>query len=96
MVVVVSRAAPHEKIPEWEQVLSAGAVCMNLVSATLAMGYGASWITGWSAYDERARRIIGVDASEKIAGIIYIGTPALTPPDRPRPELADIVTEWTG
>jgi nitroreductase len=96
LVVVVSCAAPHEKIPEWEQVLSAGAVCMNLVSAALAMGYGASWLTGWSAYDEKARQVLGVREAEKVAGIIYIGTPTMVPPDRPRPALGDIVTTWSA
>ncbi|GGE47773.1 nitroreductase [Agaricicola taiwanensis] len=96
LVVVVSQAAPHEKIPEWEQVLSAGAVCLNLVTAALAMGYGASWLTGWSAYDERARETLGVADGEKVAGIIYIGTFDMAPTDRPRPALADIVTAWQG
>lgn len=94
LVVVVSRAAPHDKIPEWEQVLSAGAVCMNLVTAALAMGLGASWLTGWSAYDPRARAILGVEGDEKVAGIVYLGARDLSPPDRPRPDVAAITTEW--
>jgi nitroreductase len=96
LVVVVSRAGPHEKIPEWEQVLSAGAVCMNLVTASLAMGYGASWLTGWSAYDDKARTVLGIKDGEKVAGVIHIGTSDVAPTDRPRPELTDIVTRWGG
>jgi len=92
VVAVVSRAAPHVKIPEWEQVLSAGAVCMNLVIAANAAGYATSWLTEWFAYDRRCLDALGLDPSEKIAGFIHIGLPREIPSDRPRPDLAEIVT----
>ena len=94
VVAVVSRARPHAKIPEWEQVLSAGAVCMNLVVAASALGYGAQWLTGWAAYERRALDIVGLAAHEKIAGYVHIGTPTERLSDRPRPALADIVSHW--
>lgn len=94
VIGVVSRAGPHVKIPEWEQVLSAGAVCMNMVVAANALGFGAQWLTGWAAYAPEALAGLGVGESEKVAGFIHIGTPTQTLPDRPRPELADIVTRW--
>jgi nitroreductase len=93
IVGVVSRAAPHAKIPEWEQVLSAGAACMNLVNAAHALGYGANWITGWTAYDRSCLDLLGVRAEEKVAGWIHIGTPSAALEDRPRPKLEDIVTK---
>src|SRR3989440_5058465 len=80
VVAVVSRAAPHVKIPEWEQVLSAGAAAMNLVNAVYALGYGASWITEWYAYDRRVLTALGVLPHERIVGFVHIGTPA-RPPD---------------
>src|SRR3989440_7969518 len=80
VVGVVSRAAPHIKIPEWEQVLSAGAAAMNLVNAVYALGYGASWITEWYAYDRRVLTALGVLPHERIVGFVHIGTPA-RPPD---------------
>jgi nitroreductase len=92
VVAVISTAAPHPKIPEWEQELSAGAVCMNLVTAATAMGYGASWLTGWQSYDPRFLALLGVKAGERVAGLIHIGSPKEVPADRPRPALADIVT----
>lgn len=92
IVAVVSRAGPHAKIPEWEQILSAGAVCMNLVTAAHALGYGASWVTGWPAYDRSCLDLLGVTANERVAGIIHIGTPPGSREDRPRPKLSDIVT----
>jgi nitroreductase len=92
VVAVVSRAQPHVKIPDWEQVLSAGAVCMNLLNAAAAMGFGASWITEWYAFDRRVLDILGLSAEERIAGFVHIGTPREKPSDRPRPALADIVT----
>ncbi len=92
VVAVVSRAAPHAKIPEWEQVLSAGAVCMNLSHAAFALGYAANWLTEWYAYDRRALALLGVEPQEKVAGFIHIGRPMRPPEERERPALADIVT----
>ncbi len=94
VIGVVSRAAPHVKIPEWEQVLSAGAVCQNLVIAANAMGYGASWLTQWYSYDRRVTDALGVLAHEKMAGFVHIGTPAALPADRTRPVLADLITRF--
>lgn len=95
VIAVVSRAAPHVKIPEWEQVLSAGAVCLNLVMAANAHGYASNWLTEWMAYDERAHKLLGVNPGEKIAGFIHIGSTDFPVTDRPRPALEDVVT-WVG
>ncbi|MCC6946451.1 MAG: nitroreductase [Bradyrhizobiaceae bacterium] len=92
VVGVVSRAAPHVKIPEWEQVLSAGAACMNLVTAAHALGYGANWVTGWAAYDRRCLDLLKIAPDERVAGFIHIGTPIAALEDRPRPKLDEIVT----
>jgi nitroreductase len=94
VIAVVSRAAPHIKIPEWEQVLSAGAVCMNLTVAAQALGYATTWLTEWCAYDRRFATAIGLSDHERIAGFIHIGRPKFDPQDRPRPALAEIVTRF--
>ena len=94
VIAVVSRAAPHVKIPEWEQVLSAGAAAMSLVIAAHALGFGATWITEWYAYDRSVLGALGLAPHEKIAGFVHIGRPAHAPEDRPRPALADIVTRF--
>ena len=94
VVVVVSRAAPHPKIPEWEQVLSSGNAAMNLVLAVHALGYAAQWTTGWIAYDEEAGRILGLAEGERVTAVVHIGTPTVLVTDRPRPKLADVVTHW--
>jgi nitroreductase len=96
VIAVVSRAAPHVKIPEWEQQLSAGASAMNLVNAAHAMGYAASWITEWYAYDRRVLHALGLSANERIAGFVHIGTPVKPPEDRDRPKLETIVTRYAG
>jgi nitroreductase len=93
-IVVVSCADPQAKKPEWEQVLSAGAVCMNLLTASALAGFGGVWLTGWAAYDEAAKRILGLAAGEKIAGFIHIGTEREKLQDRPRPDPAEKVTFW--
>ncbi len=94
VIAVVSRAAPHVKIPEWEQVLSAGAAAMNLVTASHALGFAANWITEWYAYDRGVLDALGLAAHEKIAGFVHIGRPAQPPEDRPRPPLSEIVTRY--
>ncbi len=95
VVAVISTAAPHVKIPEWEQQLSAGAVCLNLILAANALGYVANWLTEWFAYDQRAWPLLGVREGEKVAGFIHIGSSDFPPVERPRPDLAEIVS-WTG
>jgi nitroreductase len=94
VIAVVSRAGPHVKIPEWEQVLSAGAAAMSLVFAAHALGYGANWITEWYAYDRRVLDTLGLGPHEKIAGFVHIGTPARPAEDRARPALSEIVTRY--
>ena len=95
VIAVVSTAAPHVKIPEWEQIMSAGAVCLNLLMAANALGYSSNWLTEWFAFDEKAYPLLGVKPGEKIAGFIHIGSPQVPPTERPRPELSQIVT-WAG
>jgi nitroreductase len=95
VVAVVSRAAPHVKIPEWEQVLSSGAAAMNLVTAAHALGFAATWITEWYAYDRRVLDALGLAPNEKIAGFVHIGRAAKPPEDRPRPPLSEIVTRFS-
>lgn len=94
VVGIVSRAAPHVKIPEWEQLMSAGAVGMNLTLAANAMGYATSWLSEWYAYDRRVLEGLGLAAHEKMAGFVHIGSPSITLEDRVRPVLADIVTRF--
>lgn len=94
-IAVVSRAEDGGKIPEWEQLLSAGAVCTLMLVAAEAMGFGANWITDWYAYDKHARKALGLDKSERVAGFVYIGAAAEQPLERVRPDPADIV-EWFG
>lgn len=87
-IMVVSIPIQGHKVPLWEQQLSAGAVCMNLEHAADALGYSASWITDWYAYDPAAVALFGVQDGETIAGFIHIGTLAEPPLERPRPNMA--------
>ncbi len=94
VIAVVSGIKPHPKIPAWEQELSAGASCMNIVASASALGYGANWLSGWFAYDRDVLDGLGLAADEKIAGFIHVGTPTKPNEDRPRPVLAEIVTRF--
>ncbi|MEO9902174.1 MULTISPECIES: nitroreductase [Alphaproteobacteria] len=95
VIGVISTAAIHPKIPVWEQELSAGAVCMNLVSAASAAGYASQWLSEWYCFHETAARYLGCGEDERFAGFIHIGTPTQAPFERPRPDLADICTDWS-
>ena len=95
-VVVVSSPKPSEKIPEIEQLLSAGAVCLSLLNAALASGWGASWMTGWAIYDARFRAEgLGLLSEERVVGMVYIGSRTVGVTDRPRPDV-DAITTWVG
>lgn len=94
VIGLVSRAAPHTKIPEWEQVLSAGAVAMNLTIAAKALGFSTAWLTEWYAYDRQVLYALGLAAHEKIAGFIHIGHATIAPEDRVRPVVADLITHF--
>jgi nitroreductase len=94
VIGVVSGAAPHPKIPEFEQLLSAGNAAYSVVLAAHALGYAAQWTTGWIAYDAEAGAILGLRPGERFVGFIHIGTPDAPPADRPRPPVASIATYW--
>jgi nitroreductase len=96
VLAVVSTAAEHPKIPMWEQQLSAGAVCMNILTAATAMGLGCQWNTDWVAYDAEIARAMGLRPPERIAGLIYLGTPAGPLEDRPRPDAPALLTRWAA
>lgn len=82
------------KIPFWEQQLSAGAVCMSLLMAAHAAGFGANWITDWYAYDDAVRTLLGLKDEERVAGYIHIGTQLEVPKERPRADIKALVSEW--
>jgi nitroreductase len=94
VVAVIASPKPSEKVPEVEQVLSAGAVCLALVNAGLAAGWGANWLTGWMAFDRTfLGEGLGLNAQEFVAGFIHLGTESTVPPERPRPDLTRL-TSW--
>ena len=82
--------------PEWEQILSAGAVCFNLCLAAQAAGFGAQWLTEWYSYDADVHKALGLSGREKAAGFIYIGPVSAQAQARKRPELSDITTAYEG
>lgn len=94
VITVVSRVREAIPIPEWEQILSAGAACQTLCIAAHAMGFVTNWITEWYAYHPAVREALGLKSGERVAGFIYIGHPAEPLVDRPRPDFTQVVTEW--
>ncbi|WP_425228974.1 nitroreductase family protein [Sphingomonas sp.] len=93
LVVILSAPVHGHQVPLWEQELSAGAATMNLLHAAHAMGYAAGWLTGWPAFSDRVRDAFGT-ADQRLAGFVFIGTPARPLDDRPRPDMAAIVSRW--
>lgn len=94
VVAVISRVTTGIKIPEWEQQLSAGAVCQNMLIAATALGYGCCWLTEWYAYDEGVARALDLQPGERVAGFVYLGTPMFANTERPRPALANVCQDW--
>ena len=93
LVVVLSSPKIDSHIPLWEQELSAGAACMNLLHAASAMGFAGGWLTGWPAYSDAVRDAFGT-APERIAGFVFIGTPSRDLDERPRPDLSVVTRSW--
>jgi nitroreductase len=94
VIGVVSRVREAIPIPEWEQQLSAGAVCQTLLIAAHALGYVANWLTEWYAYHPLVLERLGLKPGERIAGFLYIGKSAIALEERPRPDLAKIVSRF--
>ncbi|WP_227271071.1 nitroreductase family protein [Roseobacter weihaiensis] len=95
-VAVIESPKPSEKIPALEQTYSAGAVCLALLNAALASGWGANWLSGWPSHDRGfMTEALGLASHERIAGIIHIATETSAAPERPRPDL-DAVTSWVS
>lgn len=94
VIAVISSIKPRPGAPEWEQVLSAGALCFNLCLAANALGFGTSWISEWIAYSPIVREAFGLKDNEKIAGFIYVGTPMEPPDERERPKVEALVAHW--
>ncbi len=94
VLAVISEIKPKPGAPEWEQVLSVGAVCFNTCLAANALGYGTCWITEWIAYSPAVRAALQLKDSERVAGFIYMGTVAEKPEERERPDVASLVTRW--
>lgn len=94
VIGVISTAKPHVKIPEFEQLLSAGNVAFNLIHGAYALGYAATWITRWYSFDAEAAAVLGAKEGERFVGFVHIGTPTTVIEDRSRPDLTEIVTHW--
>ena len=93
LLVVMSSPTTSTKIPLWEQQLSCGAFCMNILHAIHAQGFVGGWITGWPTYNDNVRDLLG-KAPEHIAGFIFAGTAGAELEERPRPELNSILSKW--
>lgn len=96
VLVVSSKLVRGHKVPEIEQLLSGGALCQNILLAAHAAGFGAVWLTGFAAYSPGVKQALGISAHDKVLGFIALGTAGREAPERVRPELNNIVSEWRG
>jgi nitroreductase len=94
VVAVISSIKSRPGAPEWEQILSAAAVCFNTCLAANALGFGTSWITEWIAYSQTVREALGLKDTERVAGFIYMGRPMEKPEERERPAMDTLITQW--
>lgn len=95
VVAVVARIQSGHKVPEQEQLLTAGCVCFALLQAAQALGFGAQWLTAWMAYDAEVARILRLAAGERVVGFVHIGTPSQEAPERERPDPRTLLADWT-
>lgn len=96
IITVVASPRPSPKVPEQEQLMTAGCVCFALLQAAQALGYGAQWLTAWMAFDPAVHAHLGLAEGERIAGFIHIGTPKTAAPERDRPDPAALLQDWVG
>jgi nitroreductase len=94
LIVALSCPVEGHKIPVWEQLLSCGAACMNLLHAAHALGFCAGLVTGWAAYSDEVLKSLGAKESERIAGFVFIGSAGAELEERPRPSLDEVLSEW--
>jgi len=94
IIGVISKVDPASRIPEWEQILSSGAVCQNLLVGASLMGFAAQWLTEWYAYDEVIAKSLGLIENERVSGFIYIGSATEKPTERGRPDLQSRISKW--
>jgi nitroreductase len=94
VVAVISKMIAHPKIPKWEQELSSGAVCQNMLIGASALGYAAQWLTEWYAYDQEINDVLGLSEGERVAGFLYLGSTSAEPLERRRPSLEERVSYW--
>jgi nitroreductase len=96
VIGVVSSPKPHVKIPEWEMFLSGGAAAMSLLIAANGLGYGANWITNWYADLPEGRRLLGLAPQERVIGFVHIGSYDGPVPERPRPDVSKLYSDYSG
>jgi len=94
VVAVIARIRAGIKIPEWEQQLSVGAACQNILVAASLLGYAAQWLTEWYGFDHVIDTALGLEAHERVGGFIYLGSASEKPPERVRPQLAELLSDW--
>jgi len=93
-IAVIARLQPGHKVPEQEQLLTAGCVCFALLQAAQALGFGAQWLTAWMAYDQEVAQLLGLDGHERIVGFVHIGTAQRPAPERERPDPQALLQDW--
>ncbi|MGB3392112.1 MAG: nitroreductase [Stenotrophomonas sp.] len=94
VITVIARLQDLPKVPEQEQLLSAGCACFALLQAAQGFGFGAQWLTAWMAYDAEVARHLGLAGNERIVGFVHIGTPKRQVPERERPDPATLLEDW--
>ena len=96
IITVIAAPTPSPKVPELEQLMTAGCVCFALLQAAQALGFGAQWLTAWMAFDPAVHAHLGLAEHEQIVGFIHIGTPKAAVPERERPDPAALLQDWVG
>jgi nitroreductase len=95
VIAVISSPNVNHKTPVWEQELSAGALCQNLLLAANASGWAGCWLSEWIAFSPGINQLIGLTEHERVAGYIYLGTAKDNPQERLRPDVSSKIERWS-
>ena len=95
VIAVISSPDVTHKTPVWEQELSCGAVCFNLLLTANASGWAGCWLTEWIAFSPGIKDLLALGEHERVAGFIYLGTAKEDPQERLRPDVAEKIERWS-
>jgi nitroreductase len=93
VIAVACSPSDSPKVIRREELAAVHAAVQNLLLAAHATGLGAVWRSGEPAYHPAMKRALAFADEDEVVGLIYLGFPDMTPPERRR-EPGSSKTVW--